>query len=98
MSQEIIYPVPANWANTAWINAESNRKEYARSIEDPESGKIMRRILRKIARSDYNGLGDVSTLADPAVVEKLVLERKWQFKAGLGCAAQAPRHAGLFSN
>ena len=36
------------------------------------SGKIMRRILRKIAAGQYMGLGDVSTLADPAVVEKLI--------------------------
>jgi len=36
------------------------------------SGKIMRRILRNIAAGEYDGLGDVSTLADPSVVEKLV--------------------------
>ena len=40
------------------------------------SGKIMRRILRKIAAGEYTGLGDISTLADPAVVEKLIEERK----------------------
>jgi acetyl-CoA synthetase len=36
------------------------------------SGKIMRRILRKIAAGEYDGLGDVTTLADPAIVEQLV--------------------------
>ena len=36
------------------------------------SGKIMRRILRKIAAGEYDGLGDTSTLADPVVVEALV--------------------------
>jgi acetyl-CoA synthetase len=36
------------------------------------SGKIMRRILRKIAAGEYEGLGDVTTLADPSVVEKLI--------------------------
>ncbi len=36
------------------------------------SGKIMRRILRKIAAGEYTGLGDVSTLAEPAVVDKLI--------------------------
>jgi len=36
------------------------------------SGKIMRRILRQIAAGEYTGLGDVTTLADPAVVEKLI--------------------------
>ncbi|MBE0567241.1 MAG: acetate--CoA ligase [Krumholzibacteria bacterium] len=40
------------------------------------SGKIMRRILRKIAAGEYTGLGDVTTLADPAVVEQLIEARK----------------------
>ncbi|MFO7608080.1 MAG: acetate--CoA ligase [Candidatus Krumholzibacteriia bacterium] len=40
------------------------------------SGKIMRRLLRKIAASEYTGLGDVTTLADPAVVEQLIEARK----------------------
>jgi acetyl-CoA synthetase len=40
------------------------------------SGKVMRRILRKIASAEYEGLGDISTLADPTVVEKLVSEHK----------------------
>ncbi len=40
------------------------------------SGKIMRRILRKIAAGEYTGLGDVTTLADPDVVERLVAEHR----------------------
>jgi len=40
------------------------------------SGKIMRRILRKIAEGEFGALGDTSTLADPSVVEHLVEERK----------------------
>ncbi|VTR14616.1 Acetyl-coenzyme A synthetase [Serratia fonticola] len=40
------------------------------------SGKIMRRILRKIAAGDTSNLGDTSTLADPAVVEKLLEEKQ----------------------
>lgn len=40
------------------------------------SGKVMRRILRKIAASEYDGLGDISTLSDPHVVELLVNEHK----------------------
>ncbi len=39
------------------------------------SGKIMRRILKKIASGDIDQLGDTTTLADPSVVEKLVAER-----------------------
>ena len=40
------------------------------------SGKIMRRILRKIAANEIDTLGDTSTLADPAVVEQLIAQRK----------------------
>jgi acetyl-CoA synthetase len=40
------------------------------------SGKIMRRILRKIAAGEYSGLGDTSTLADPEVVDRLVQEHQ----------------------
>jgi len=39
------------------------------------SGKIMRRILRKIAENDYGSLGDISTLADPGVVDELIENR-----------------------
>ena len=40
------------------------------------SGKIMRRILRKIASNDFSNLGDTSTLADPSVVDDLIEKRK----------------------
>ncbi|RKP50794.1 acetate--CoA ligase [Trinickia fusca] len=50
--------------------------QWAPSLPKTRSGKIMRRILRKIAAGDYENLGDVSTLADPRVVEDLVNERK----------------------
>lgn len=40
------------------------------------SGKVMRRILRKIASKEYEGLGDISTLSDPSVVESLISEHK----------------------
>jgi acetyl-CoA synthetase len=40
----------------------------------------MRRILRKIAASEYEGMGDLSTLADPDVVSKLIEEHKTQTK------------------
>jgi acetyl-CoA synthetase len=48
----------------------------ASGLPKTRSGKIMRRILRKIAASEYDGLGDVSTLAEPDVVERLVREHK----------------------
>ena len=40
------------------------------------SGKIMRRILRKIASNDFESLGDTTTLADPSVVNDLINNRK----------------------
>ena len=44
-------------------------------LPNTRSGKIMRRILRKIAEDDFNSLGDTSTLAEPAVVEDLIENR-----------------------
>jgi acetyl-CoA synthetase len=49
--------------------------QWAPSLPKTRSGKIMRRILRKIAENDFGNLGDTSTLADPAVVEDLVKNR-----------------------
>ncbi|MGB3620899.1 MAG: acetate--CoA ligase [Ketobacter sp.] len=46
--------------------------QFARDLPKTRSGKIMRRILRKIAANEFDQLGDVSTLADPAVVPQLV--------------------------
>ncbi len=49
--------------------------QWAPGLPKTRSGKIMRRILRKIAENDYGALGDTSTLADPAVVDDLVENR-----------------------
>lgn len=49
--------------------------QWAPSLPKTRSGKIMRRILRKIAANEHENLGDVSTLADPSVVDSLVRER-----------------------
>ena len=46
--------------------------QWAPGLPKTRSGKIMRRILRKIAEDDYDSLGDVSTLADPSVVDELI--------------------------
>jgi acetyl-CoA synthetase len=48
----------------------------ASGLPKTRSGKIMRRILRKIASSEYEGLGDTSTLADPQVVDLLIEEHR----------------------
>jgi acetyl-CoA synthetase len=50
--------------------------QFAPGLPKTRSGKIMRRILRKIAENDYGALGDTSTLADPAVVEDLISNRQ----------------------
>ena len=50
--------------------------QYAPGLPKTRSGKIMRRILRKIAENDFSNLGDISTLADPSVVDDLVANRK----------------------
>jgi acetyl-CoA synthetase len=49
--------------------------QFAPALPKTRSGKIMRRILRKIAENDVGSLGDTSTLADPTVVEHLVANR-----------------------
>ena len=49
--------------------------QWAPGLPKTRSGKIMRRILRKIAENDPGNLGDTSTLADPAVVDDLVGNR-----------------------
>jgi acetyl-CoA synthetase len=48
---------------------------FAPGLPKTRSGKIMRRILRKIAEKEFQALGDISTLADPAVVEELIRNR-----------------------
>ncbi len=50
--------------------------QFVSGLPKTRSGKIMRRILRKIASGQYEDLGDTSTLADPSVVEELIRTRK----------------------
>ena len=50
--------------------------QFAPGLPKTRSGKIMRRILRKIAEGDTKSLGDISTLADPSVVDDLVQNAK----------------------
>ncbi|MDP3105011.1 MAG: acetate--CoA ligase [Candidatus Methanoperedens sp.] len=56
--------------------AKPEKLQFADALPKTRSGKIMRRILRKIAAGDVKDLGDTSTLADPSVVEVLVKERE----------------------
>ena len=48
---------------------------WAPALPKTRSGKIMRRILRKIAENEFGNLGDTSTLAEPAVVDDLIENR-----------------------
>ncbi|WP_379140561.1 acetate--CoA ligase [Paracoccus pacificus] len=65
----------------AWVRneigpiAKPDLIQWAPGLPKTRSGKIMRRILRKIAENDYGALGDTSTLAEPAVVEDLIENR-----------------------
>jgi acetyl-CoA synthetase len=64
-----------------WVRAEigpvatPDLIQITPGLPKTRSGKIMRRILRKIAANEHDALGDISTLADPAVVETLIEER-----------------------
>jgi acetyl-CoA synthetase len=66
----------------AWVKkeigsiAKPDFIQFTNGLPKTRSGKIMRRILRKISTNDYTNLGDTSTLADPSVVDELILNRK----------------------
>jgi acetyl-CoA synthetase len=71
---------------TQWVRKEigpiasPDLIQFAPGLPKTRSGKIMRRILRKIAEDDFSNLGDISTLADPAVVDDLIKNRQNQAK------------------
>ena len=50
--------------------------QFTDGLPKTRSGKIMRRILRKVAENDYGALGDTSTLADPSLVDRLIEGRR----------------------
>jgi acetyl-CoA synthetase len=56
--------------------AAPDKIQFSPGLPKTRSGKIMRRILRKIAEDDFGALGDTSTLADPAVVDDLIANRQ----------------------
>ena len=66
----------------AWVRkdigpiASPDWLQWAPGLPKTRSGKIMRRILRKIAEDDFSNLGDTSTLADPGVVDSLIDNRQ----------------------
>src|SRR5215813_13519294 len=64
--------------------ATPDQIQFAPGLPKTRSGKIMRRILRKIAEDDFSNLGDTSTLAEPAVVDDLVGNRQNKKQAAAG--------------
>ena len=71
MKDEIIKAVRAEIGP----HASPDKIQFTEGVPKTRSGKIMRRILRKIAEGDVDDLGDTSTLADPSVVDSLVNDR-----------------------
>ncbi|PKH02473.1 acetate--CoA ligase [Psychromonas sp. MB-3u-54] len=77
------YPSPELYAEVKqWVRKEIGAiatpdiLHWAEGLPKTRSGKIMRRILRKIATGESDSLGDISTLADPSVVDQLIKENR----------------------
>jgi acyl-coenzyme A synthetase/AMP-(fatty) acid ligase len=72
-----VYPVHERVRKISYIKSreEYEKLQWADGLPKTRSGKIMRRILKKVAANDVGDLGDTSTLADPSVVEDLVRNR-----------------------
>jgi acetyl-CoA synthetase len=74
-SDEIKKEIAQKVRNEIGAIAAPDLIQWAPALPKTRSGKIMRRILKKIAANDYKDLGDISTLAEPAVVENLINDR-----------------------
>ncbi|MBB4005083.1 MAG: acetate--CoA ligase [Aurantimonas endophytica] len=75
-TEELRKELVAHVRNEIGPIASPDKIQFAPGLPKTRSGKIMRRILRKIAEDDFGALGDTSTLADPGVVEDLVEHRQ----------------------
>ena len=71
-SEEIHKDIIASVVKEIGPHAKPDKIQFAPALPKTRSGKIMRRILRKIAEGDHKNMGDISTLADPTVVENLI--------------------------
>ena len=56
--------------------AKPDKVQFVRGLPKTRSGKIMRRILRKIAEQNFTDMGDTSTLLDPTVVDQIIKNSK----------------------
>lgn len=74
LSEALIEAIKEVVRNKIGRFAAPDRIHVTMALPKTRSGKVMRRILRKIAAGEYSGLGDISTLSDPNVVETLVNE------------------------
>ena len=74
-SDELVKELKAFVADQVGAFARPDYIQWAPGLPKTRSGKIMRRILRKIACDELDTLGDTSTLADPSVVEDLIANR-----------------------
>jgi acetyl-CoA synthetase len=75
-SDEILAGIAASVKKEIGPHAKPDKIQFTPALPKTRSGKIMRRILRKIAENELDSLGDTSTLADPSVVDNLVEGRK----------------------
>ena len=75
-TEEIITDIKASVRQHIGPHATPDKIQFTPGLPKTRSGKIMRRILRKVAEGDLAHLGDISTLADPSVVENLVEHRQ----------------------
>ncbi|MCB1772836.1 MAG: acetyl-coenzyme A synthetase, partial [Gammaproteobacteria bacterium] len=75
-SDELKKELVAHVRNEIGPIASPDKIQFAPGLPKTRSGKIMRRILRKIAANEIDGLGDTSTLADPTVVDNLIDHRE----------------------
>ena len=71
-SEEIHKDIIASVVKEIGPHAKPDKIQFAPALPKTRSGKIMRRILRKIAEGEHKDMGDISTLADPTVVEDLI--------------------------
>ena len=71
-SDDILKDVLDTVAKEIGPHAKPDQVQFTPALPKTRSGKIMRRILRKIAEGDTENMGDTSTLADPSVVETLI--------------------------
>ena len=71
-SDDIIDAIKQKVTEEIGPHAKPDKIQFSPALPKTRSGKIMRRILRKIAERDFDNMGDISTLADPTVVDSLI--------------------------